>query len=88
MAISSARPPTLEIPVETAVVGQCAARTDVGSTPEDLGWIRFSILAGDKSRVRGVELAQASEPGARKLPIWGRRPAGLDSSHPSSDTRV
>ncbi|MGC1723587.1 MAG: hypothetical protein WA746_31790 [Isosphaeraceae bacterium] len=32
--------------------------------------------------VAGVELATASEPPARKPRIWGRRPAGVDPSHP------
>jgi hypothetical protein len=36
----------------------------------------FSISAGDKNRVAGVELATASEPPARQPRIWGRRPSG------------
>ena len=49
-----------------------------------LNWpeFNFSIFAGDKSWVAGVELATASEPPARKPQIWGRRPSGVDSSHP------
>ena len=30
----------------------------------------------------GVELATAGEPPAHKPRIWGRRPAGVDPSHP------
>jgi len=45
-------------------------------------WFNFSIFAGDKSWVAGVELATASEPPARKPRIWGRRPSGVDPSHP------
>ena len=40
------------------------------------------ICAGEKSGVAGVELATASEPPARQPRIWGRRPAGVDPSHP------
>ncbi|MGA2701865.1 MAG: hypothetical protein ABSH35_12315 [Isosphaeraceae bacterium] len=32
--------------------------------------------------VAGVELATASEPPARQPRIWGRRPSGVDPSHP------
>jgi len=32
--------------------------------------------------VAGVELAIASEPPARWPRIWGRRPPGVDPSHP------
>jgi len=46
----------------------------------------FSIFAGDKSWVAGVELATASEPPARKPRIWGRRPPGVDPSHPCGAT--
>jgi hypothetical protein len=45
-------------------------------------WFNFSIFAGNKSWVAGVELATASEPPARKPRIWGRRPSGVDPSHP------
>jgi len=45
-------------------------------------WFNFSMFAGDKSWVAGVELATASEPPARKPRIWGRRPSGVDPSHP------
>jgi len=34
-------------------------------------WFNFSIFAGDKSWVAGVELATAGEPPARKPRIWG-----------------
>ncbi|MGA2702980.1 MAG: hypothetical protein ABSH35_18035 [Isosphaeraceae bacterium] len=50
--------------------------------PVAAAWFNFSIFAGDKSWVAGVELATASEPPARKPRIWGRRPAGVDRSHP------
>jgi hypothetical protein len=46
-----------------------------------LAWFNFSIFAGDKSWVAGVELATASEPPARKPRIWGRHPSGVDPSH-------
>ena len=39
-------------------------------------------LAGDDSWVAGIELATASEPPARRPRIWGRRPSGVDPSHP------
>ena len=45
-------------------------------------WFNFSIFAGDKSWVAGVELATASQLPARKPRIWGRRPSGVDPSHP------
>jgi len=46
---------------------QLALLGDVVETP---GW------------VAGVELAIASEPPARRPRSWGRRPSGVDSSHP------
>jgi hypothetical protein len=52
------------------------------AVPVAAAWFNFSIFAGDKSWVAGVELATASEPPARKPRIWGRRPAGVDRSHP------
>jgi hypothetical protein len=42
----------------------------------------FSIFAGDKCWVAGVELTTANEPPARKPQIWGRRPSADDPSHP------
>ena len=36
---------------------------------------------------RGVELAIASEPLGPRPQIWGRRPAGVDPSHPSGADR-
>jgi hypothetical protein len=47
-------------------------------------WFNISIFAGAKSWVAGVELATASEPPALKPRIWGRRPSGVDPSHPLS----
>gem|GEM_PF-3704189 len=44
------------------------------AVPIAAAWFNFSIFAGDKSWVAGVELATASEPPARKPRIWGRRP--------------
>src|SRR5208337_1907037 len=44
------------------------------AVPIVAAWFNFSIFAGDKSWVAGVELATASEPPARKPRIWGRRP--------------
>jgi len=49
---------------------------------EVLAWFNFSIFAGERSWVAGVELAAAGEPPARKPRIWGRRPPGVDPSHP------
>src|SRR5258707_5589398 len=46
------------------------------------GMFDFSIFAGDKCWVAGVELATASEPPARKPRIWGRRRSGVDPSQP------
>ncbi len=43
---------------------------------------RHGSKAGDNSWVAGVELAIASEPPARRPRIWGRRPPGVDPSHP------
>src|SRR5208283_6180397 len=45
-------------------------------------WFNSRICAGEKSGVAGVELATASEPPARQPRIWGRRPSGVDPSHP------
>ncbi|HEX3447602.1 MAG TPA: hypothetical protein VHS97_05080, partial [Isosphaeraceae bacterium] len=45
-------------------------------------WFNFTIFAGEKSWVAGVELATVSEPPARMPRIWGRRPSGVDPSHP------
>jgi len=45
-------------------------------------WFNFSIFAGDKSRVAGVELATASEPPARKPRIWGRHPRASTPATP------
>ena len=42
----------------------------------------FGLFAANKCWVAGVELATASEPPARKPQIWGRRPSGVDPSHP------
>src|SRR5271157_844493 len=52
--------------------------------PSVLTPARFKVatLAGDNSWVAGVELAIASEPPARRPRIWGRRPPGVDPSHP------
>jgi hypothetical protein len=47
-----------------------------------MAWFNVSIFAVDKSGVAGVELATASEPPARTPRIWGRRPSGVDPSHP------
>jgi hypothetical protein len=47
-----------------------------------MAWFNFSIFAGDKSWVAGVELATASEPPAWQPRIWGRRPSGVEPSHP------
>ncbi len=44
------------------------------------GSIFFSSQNG--GWVAGVELATASEPPARRPRIWGRRPSGVDPSHP------
>jgi hypothetical protein len=56
---------------------------DVSPNP---AWFNLSMFAGNKSWlggwVAGVELATASEPPARKPRIWGRRPSGVDPSHP------
>jgi len=49
-------------------------------------WFKFSICGGDKTWVAGVKLATASEPPARKPRTWGRRPSGVDPSHPSGVT--
>jgi len=50
-------------------------------------WFNFSIFAGDKTRVAGVERAIASEPPARQPRTWGRRPSGVDPSHPRGVSR-
>jgi hypothetical protein len=42
----------------------------------------FGLFAANKCWVAGVELATASEPPARRPRIWGRRPSGVDPSHP------
>ena len=47
-----------------------------------------SNSAGGKSWVAGVELATAGAPPARKPRIWGRRPLGVDPSHPRDVTCV
>src|SRR5271157_2932497 len=39
-------------------------------------------LQPETGGVAGVELATASEPPARQPRIWGRRPSGVDPSHP------
>ncbi|HEX3447156.1 MAG TPA: hypothetical protein VHS97_02830 [Isosphaeraceae bacterium] len=53
-----------------------------GSLSGKRAWFNFSIFAGEKSWVAGVELATVSEPPARLPRIWGRRPSGVDPSHP------
>jgi hypothetical protein len=50
--------------------------------PIAAAWFNFSIFAGDKSWVAGVELATASEPPARKPRIWGRRPRASTPATP------
>ena len=45
-------------------------------------WFNSRIFAGDKSGVAGVGLETASEPPARQLRIWGRRPSGVNPRHP------
>src|SRR5208283_4780754 len=50
-------------------------------------WFNSRICAGEKSGVAGVELATASEPPARQPRIWGRRPSGVDPSHPWAHAR-
>jgi len=50
--------------------------------PNKAAWFNFSIFAGDKSWVAGVELATASEPPARKPRIWGRRPRASTPATP------
>jgi hypothetical protein len=64
-----------------------AVKSSAGSScNRELGsfwaWFNSRIFAGDKSGVAGVELATASEPPARQPRIWGRRPSGVDPSHP------
>ena len=44
--------------------------------------LKVTTLAGDKNWVARVELALAGEPPARRPRIWGRRPSGVDTSHP------
>ena len=46
------------------------------------GMVQLRIFAVDQSGVAGVELATAGEPPARQPRIWGRRPSGVDPSHP------
>ena len=46
----------------------------------------FSMLAVDKKWVAGVELAKATASPQRGSVNWGRRPAGVDPSHPSNVT--
>ncbi len=45
-------------------------------------WFNISMLEGGKTWVAGVERAKASEPAVRKPRTWGRRPSGVDPSHP------
>jgi len=52
------------------------------AVPIVAAWFNFSIFAGDKSWVAGVELATASEPPARKPRIWGRRPRASTPATP------
>jgi hypothetical protein len=44
--------------------------------------VEVSIFADGKNWVAGVELATASESPARTPRIRGRRPSGVDPSHP------
>src|SRR5271157_1741288 len=60
------------------------ADSETRLTRRDQAWFNSRILAGDKSGVAGVELATASEPPARQPRIWGRRPPGVDPSHPDT----
>src|SRR5208337_3469363 len=52
------------------------------AVPIVAAWFNFSIFAGDKSWVAGVELATASEPPARWPRIWGRRPRASTPATP------
>jgi len=63
---------------DQAAAGQFVHRGQAGVG----AWFNSRIFAGDKSGVAGVELATASEPPARQPRIWGRRPSGVDPSHP------
>jgi len=58
------------------------ADSETSLARRDQAWFNSWILAGDKSGVAGVELATASEPPARQPRVWGRRPSGVDPSHP------
>jgi hypothetical protein len=58
------------------------ADSETSLTRRGSGEFNSRIFAGDKSWVAGVELATASEPPARQPRIWGRRPVGVDPSHP------
>jgi hypothetical protein len=58
------------------------ADSETSSTRKDQAWFNSRIWAGEKSGVAGVELAPASEPPGRQPRIWGRRPSGVDPSHP------
>ena len=60
------------------------ADSETSLTRRDQAWFNSRIFAGDKSGVAGVELATASEPPARQPRIWGRRPPGVDPSHPDT----
>jgi len=59
-----------------------AADSETSLTRGDQARFNSRILAGEKSEVAGVEPATASEPPARQSRIWGRRPSGVDPSHP------
>jgi len=55
---------------------------DASQHPGILGMVQLQHVRRLHLGVAGVELATASEPPARKPRIWGRRPAGVDPSHP------
>ncbi len=47
-----------------------------------VGMVQIQQSRSDQTGVAGVEQALASEPPARRRRIWGRRPSGVDPSHP------
>ena len=53
--------------------------------PDIRAWFIFSIFAGDKSWVAGVELAAAGEPRVRKPRIWGVALRALTPATPRCD---